>query len=98
MSQTPFQHEQRRCGPAEPGFRKAEKEHVQALDDTERAEAEVVAEDGEEAVEERHGPPDLRENEDDSLEDDEQPVEHCPEGTSGLVGHGAASVRTSDAR
>ena len=74
------------------GAEKSGREDVQALYDAERAETEVVAEDGEEAVEERHGPADLRENEDDGLEDDEQPVEHCPESSRGLVGHGAASA------
>ena len=66
-----------------------EKSDVQALDGAEGAEAEVLAEDGEEAVEEDGGPPDLGEDEDDDLEDDEQPVDDCPEHACGLVGHGA---------
>ena len=72
--------------------RKGGKEHAQALDDTEGAEAEVVAQDREEAVEEGHGPAELGEEEDDDLEEDEEPVEHRPEDARSLVGHGAASA------
>lgn len=68
---------------------------VQALDDTERAETEVVPEDGEEAAEERGGPADLGHEEDNDLEDDQQPVQDGPEGTRGLVGDRASSVRGS---
>lgn len=58
---------------------------VQALDDAERAEPEVVAEDGEVAVEERHRPADLGKDEHDDLEDDEQPAQDRPEHARGLV-------------
>ena len=48
--------------------------YSQALDHAERAQAEVVAEDGEEAVEEGCGPADFGHDQDDDLEDDEEPV------------------------
>lgn len=57
----------------------------QALEDTEGTETELRAEDGEEAVEERHGPADLREEQDDGLEDDKESCNHSPENTSRLV-------------
>lgn len=70
----------------------------QALNDTEGAETKIVAEDGEETVEEGSRPPNFRHDEDDDLENDEQPVEDGPERSRGLVGHGAApesSVRVN---
>lgn len=66
---------------------------IQALDDTERAETELVPEDGEEAGEEGGRPADLGHNEDNDLEDDQEPVENGPEGTRGLVGDRASAVR-----
>ncbi len=66
---------------------------VQALDDAERAEAELVPEDGEEAGEEGGGPADLGHDEDDDLEDDQETVEDGPEGTRGLVGDRASAVK-----
>ena len=75
-----YPHEQRRID-------------VQALNDTERTQTEVVAENREEAVEESSGPANLGHDEDDNLENDEEPVEYGPECASGLVGHGAASVQ-----
>ena len=57
------------------------------------AKTEIVAEDGEEAVEEGSRPPNFRHDEDDGLEDDEEPVEHGPERSGGLVGDGAAPVQ-----
>lgn len=63
---------------------------LQALDDAERAEAKVLAEYGEESIEELGRPADLGEDEDDDLEYDKQAVEDSPESTGGLVGHGGA--------
>ena len=65
--------------------------HSQALDHAERAQSEIVAEDGEEAVEEGCGPADFRHDQDDDLEDDEEAVKHSPESSSGLVRDSAAS-------
>lgn len=64
----------------------------EALEDAERAQAEVGAQHGEVRLEEGHGPADLGEDEDDDLEDDEQPVDHGPERACGLVGNCAPAV------
>ena len=63
-----------------------------ALEDSERAEAEVGAQDGEVLGEEGGGPADLGEDEDDDLEDDEEAVHDSPEDACGLVGHRATPV------
>ena len=66
--------------------------HVQALNHAERAQAKVVAEDREEPVEKGCGPADFGQDEDNDLEDDEQPVEDSPECSSGLVRNSATPV------
>ena len=62
-----------------------------ALEDSERAEAEVGAQDGEVLGEEGGGPADLGEDEDDDLEDDEEAVDDSPENTSRLIWYCAIS-------
>lgn len=64
----------------------------EALDDTERAEAEGTAEHGEEDVEELLGPPDLGHDAHDALEDDQEAVQNGPKRARRLVRYGAASA------
>ena len=70
----------------------------EALEDAERAQAEVGPEHGEVLGEEGGGPADLGEDEDDDLEDDEEAVDDGPEDAGGLVRDGAASADGGERR
>lgn len=61
---------------------------LQALNDTQSAEAKFVSEHWEELLEESRGPTDFGEEEDDNLTDDQKAVEDGPEYAGGLVGNG----------
>ena len=65
---------------------------VQALENSKGAKAKGRAKHREEAVEKRHWPADLGEDEEDDLEDDEQAVDDGPEDACGLIGHRAVPV------
>jgi hypothetical protein len=67
----------------------------ECLENPEWAEAKLRTEDREKAVEERHRPRDLGKEEKDELEDDEETVDHCPEGTCKLIGNCAAPYVTA---
>lgn len=64
---------------------------VQALHDAESAEAKVFPENREVTIKESPRPTEFREQEDDSLANDQQSVEDSPKGTRRLIGYGAAS-------
>lgn len=61
----------------------------QALNDTQCTQTKLFTQDGEEALEERLGPPEFGHDEEHRLEDDQETVEDSPEYPSGLVGNGA---------
>lgn len=62
----------------------------EALHDAESAEAKVFPENREVTIKESPRPTEFREQEDDSLANDQQSVEDSPKGTRRLIGYGAA--------
>ena len=58
---------------------------IQAFKDPECTEAKLRTKDGEEAVEEGHGPFDLGQDQEDDLKDDEEAIDHSPKHASWLV-------------
>ena len=66
-------------------------EYSQAFEDSEWAKSKVCSEDWEPSIEEDTGPVELRQDEDDDLENDQKTVHHGPENASGLVGDCAAT-------
>ena len=66
----------------------------EALEDAQGTKAKVLTEDGEVGREEARGPADLREDEDDDLEDDQQAVDNRPEHARRLIRDGAATEQT----
>jgi len=63
----------------------------ECLENSEGTKAKLRTENRKKAVKKGYRPRDLRKEEKDELEDDEKPVDHCPEGTCGLIGNCAAS-------
>jgi hypothetical protein len=72
---------------------RGKRDYLQCLENPEWSEAELRTEDREKVVEEVYRPRDLGKEEKDELEDNEKTVEHCPEGTCGLIGNRATPER-----